>query len=716
MAGRSTLVSRLPIFRRSTGKKQDSLPSSPSSGNANGVHTSSPSSTNSSSSSTGKRRNIFRSSSIGFHSKKHSNHKLDTVEAVDLSQHNGSQAADSSFQKVDLEESIKSKSRHSFGFGGHRGKKITRSQTEDFEKGKEQATNRNVFTNCISSGTNEGDDSGFLDDYSKRSSKHSSKKLLLPKSFSSHYKLSKQCQYTSVVEQPRDIAKSAGMEPTNVGTPGSCPGEIAECSLQSPMLSTDHTTAHTPSEFIPITEDSVSEADVLPNCSPAVSHVDNFGHDVTTSQVFINQVTSIVGSNSLLCKENSHQAETSTVNTESAVTVLRKDFTILDIDEESLDTDDGKEISGQEEKVQVHAQVLEVTNPESDNPQKIPIDQTEVRVGNKTSDAIMIQEASQVIVSLKPDLKTCHPRNTHAVALASSLSPYRDVIRMERRLRSSSESTAGSARLHLNLRDVHTGEISSLQKQKANSSSSKLDSLDVLNNLGSCELDEDDLMLDLDFPEDQRHRFVCREDSNQSIASCLALMHSPMETSIDKIPGRDPKALDTTHGAISVQSQKDIHLGDFRPSSSCLPGVPLTDWCLPREDEIGGLEALPFRLMMQDCTAVKTLLLRLKRILQEQSTEMSPASSIHSLPVSPGTEKQLLSKDVTKDERSSLMLQLKEKDDLILKLQDELAKAQSLQKSVSHRMDKSTQTEIIGHDKGCYRGIIDKHLILEGHS
>ncbi|XP_033890197.2 serine-rich coiled-coil domain-containing protein 1-like isoform X2 [Acipenser ruthenus] len=674
MAGRSTLVSRLPIFRRSTGKKQDSLPSSPSSGNVNGVHTPSPSSTNSSSSSTGKRRNIFRTSSIGFHSKKHSDHKLDTVEPVDLSQHNGSQAADSSFQKVDLEESIKSKSRHSFGFGGHRGKKITRSQTEDFEKGKEQSTNRNMFTNCISSGTNEGDDSGFLDDYSKRSSKQSSKKLL-PKSFSSHYKLSKQSQSTCVMEQPRDIAKSAGMEPTNLGTPGSCPGEIAECSLQSPMLSTDHTTAHTPSEFIPITEDSVSEADVLPNCSPAVSHVDNFGHDVTTSQVFLNPVTSIGGSNSLLCKESSHQAETSAVNTESAVTVLRIDSTILDIDEESLDTDDGKEISGQEEKIQVHAQVLEITNPESDNPQKIPTDQTEVRVGNKTSDAIVIQEASQVIVSLKPDLKMCHPKNTHAVALASSLSPYRDVIRMERRLRSSSEGTAGSARLNLNLRDVHTGEISSLQKQKANSSSSKLDSLDVLNNLGSCELDEDDLMLDLDIPEDQRHHFVCREDSNQSIASCLALMHSPMETSIDKIPGREPKALDTTHGAISIQSQKEINLGDFRPSSSCLPGVPLTDWCLPREDEIGGLEALPFRLMMQDCTAVKTLLLRLKRILQE---------------------------DITKDECSLLMLQLKEKDELILTLQDELAKVQSLQKTVSHRMDKSTQTEIIGHDGTAY--------------
>ncbi|XP_041081932.1 serine-rich coiled-coil domain-containing protein 1-like isoform X1 [Polyodon spathula] len=89
---------------------------------------------------------------------------------------------------------------------------------------------------------------------------------------------------------------------------------------------------------------------------------------------------------------------------------------------------------------------------------------------------------------------------------------------------------------------------------------------------------------------------------------------------------------------------------------------------------------------------------------------MSPASSVHSLPVSPGTEKQLLSKDVTKGERSSLMLQLKEKDDLILKLQDELAKAQSLEKSVSHRMDKSTQTEIIGHDVICLNRPMNQNL------
>lgn len=40
--------------------------------------------------------------------------------------------------------------------------------------------------------------------------------------------------------------------------------------------------------------------------------------------------------------------------------------------------------------------------------------------------------------------------------------------------------------------------------------------------------------------------------------------------------------------------------------------------CVSRDDELfSGLETLPFRLMQQDCTAMKTLLLRLRRVLQE---------------------------------------------------------------------------------------------------
>lgn len=258
---RSTLVSRLPIFRRSASKRQDSLPSSPSSGGvANGVHTSSPSSTNSSSSSTGKRRSLFRTPSLSFHAKRSA--QPPRPDPAQPSLGNGGQAPDAAFPRAD--DSGRGKTRHSFGFGGHRHKKITRSQTEDFEKA---SSNRSLFINCISSGTNEGDDSGFLDDYSgsRRSSKH--KKQLLPKSFSSHHRFSRQ---QAPAPEPARPPETGGEAP-GTGTPGSCPGELGESSLQSPMLSEDRTTAVTPSEFVPVTEDSVSEAEPLPVLSPTAA-------------------------------------------------------------------------------------------------------------------------------------------------------------------------------------------------------------------------------------------------------------------------------------------------------------------------------------------------------------------------------------------------------------------------------------------------------------
>ncbi|PNJ52777.1 LOW QUALITY PROTEIN: CCSER1 isoform 11 [Pongo abelii] len=51
---------------------------------------------------------------------------------------------------------------------------------------------------------------------------------------------------------------------------------------------------------------------------------------------------------------------------------------------------------------------------------------------------------------------------------------------------------------------------------------------------------------------------------------------------------------------------------------------------------------------------------------------MSPASSTTSLPVSPLTEEPVPFKDIMKDECSMLKLQLKEKDELISQLQEEL--------------------------------------------
>nr|KAF6430903.1 coiled-coil serine rich protein 1 [Rousettus aegyptiacus] len=51
-----------------------------------------------------------------------------------------------------------------------------------------------------------------------------------------------------------------------------------------------------------------------------------------------------------------------------------------------------------------------------------------------------------------------------------------------------------------------------------------------------------------------------------------------------------------------------------------------------------------------------------------------------------------------KDECSMLKLQLKERDELISQLQEELEKVQHLQKAFASRVDKSTQTELPGCD------------------
>lgn len=50
---------------------------------------------------------------------------------------------------------------------------------------------------------------------------------------------------------------------------------------------------------------------------------------------------------------------------------------------------------------------------------------------------------------------------------------------------------------------------------------------------------------------------------------------------------------------------------------------------LGRDEELPGLEALPLRLMQQDCTAVKTLLLRLRRTLQEVTPPPHGTATTH---------------------------------------------------------------------------------------
>ncbi|KAM9392305.1 serine-rich coiled-coil domain-containing protein 1 isoform 2-T2 [Pholidichthys leucotaenia] len=688
---RSALVSRLPIFRRSTNKRQESLPSSPSSGGVgNGVHTSSPSSTNSSSGSTGKRRSLFRTPSLGFNTKRNSDPRVQPInlnltpplaQSTDANGNN-QQTVTTSASTGFNDGGGRSKSRHSFGFGSHRQKKITRSQTEDFDKASSasSATNRNVFINCISSsGANEGDDSGFLDDYSggsnnnKRSSRH--KKQLLPKSFSAHHRFSR----TSDHHRPPEVnleppSSTATITPGAEGlTPGSWPGELlgagGESSLQSPMISEDRTTAITPSEFIPITEDSVSEVDALPAPSPASGLApgptsvsgqptntappdpplapENFSVAVSASQVFFTPVQSNTEKPLLpdtsTANNTDYETAISLSEPETAVPCLPlQEQSVEEREEERQEVRKGSSAGKREELVQdrqtgYHTETTSESEARAVRSEGCHSNPEHSERRPRTT--LSFQERGSFCGCHEP--RSSHLRKPHAASVCSSASPYHEVMRMERRLRSSSEG-AGGPRIHGNHREALGMEGCGLFKHRHNSSSSKLGSLDVLNNLGSSELDEDDLMLDLDLSDDQRHRHVSREDSSQSLASCLNLLPSPLETG-DRTVGRE-------------NIQREIS----RPTS-LLPA----DWSavlgLSREEDSipPGLETLPLRLMQQECTAVKTLLLRLRRTLQE-STETSPASSLQSLPISPCSEKSLPFKPVEADDCPSLSLVLPE--------------------------------------------------------
>ncbi|KAM6075933.1 serine-rich coiled-coil domain-containing protein 1 isoform 2-T2 [Chlamydotis macqueenii] len=733
---RSTLVSRLPIFRRSISRRHDSLPSSPSSANAIGVHTSSPSSTNSSSGSTGKRRSIFRTPSISFHNRKGSEQKPDSS-SQNVNVSNGAQSSLSTFQKLSLEEHIKSRGRHSVGFGSSRNKKITRSLTDDFEKGKEPSANKNVFINCISSGKNEGDDSGFAEEQSRYSVKQSTRKLL-PKSFSSHYKFSKpvpESQSVSSVQQSRclEVKSYVESEPVIAMSSPPCSAETTEClgsSLQSPLLSADLTAAQTPSDFVALTEDSVSEVDALPSNGTGVLLADDFGHNVSTSQIIFNPAaapareTNVVESAghsagvSPVSHTSSCSAESNTLLKTSAANQTK---VLLQANE--LHINDARHI-GEMHSANVHLETFALQRREeamvlSPKAQELSGDRDESTPSKHMRETIPVMESKIVPCSEPQSFKTQQGYETvcSKVDLANSFSPYRESRFVEKRLRSSSEGTAGGSRLIVKPRDGNTEELNSLRKQRASSSSSKMNSMDVLNNLGSCELDEDDLMLDLEFLEEQHHhRSVCREDSYQSIVSCAAVVLTPVEPTVDTRKKEQTVMPDVSKQNLSLKLSKEVDQGEARyPRVSQLAGSPSVEWPFTGLEEGGGIESLPFRLMLQDCTAVKTLLLKMKRVLQE-STDMSPASSTTSLPVSPLPEEPLFFKDGIKDECLVLKLQLKERDELIAQLREELEKAQSFQKALVSQADKSTQTELVGHDalwnSSCSEGLVYKPISI----
>ncbi|XP_063773400.1 serine-rich coiled-coil domain-containing protein 1 isoform X2 [Pseudophryne corroboree] len=702
---RSTLVSRLPIFRRNLSRRKDSLPSSPSSNNTGALPSSSPSSTNSSSGSTGKRRSIFRTPSLSFHHRKDSsNQRFESSQVTDISP-----TTQNAVKNLDLDEQSKTKVRSCTSIPGSCRKKITRSITEDFERRKDHSANKNLFTNCL--GKSEGDDSGFTDDEVTRSVKHSSRKLL-PRSFSSHYRFSKhgsQCQRPSSlqasgrteevrVHQETDslLAKPVLSNATEIT-------EHTEKSVQSTLISTDHTTApQTPSDFT-FMDDSASEADSLPNSVNQQSIKQHFYHSVSTSPnaASPNDAATQVNEDKKMIDDNCQRESLSLTKQKAGIAVYRSGSNsslvcskqLLPICE--LSTSDASDVQNGTGEQHIDIPVFH-NGGQHYSTECFP----------KKSESVAYQcdltptmpNHHSVPETKGTETQTSLMQHSHTrVNYASSFSPYRDGRYAERRLRSSSEGTAGGSRITFKPKEGNTEEFTHFRKQRTISTSSKMNSMDVLNNLGSCELDEDDLMLDLEFTEEQQLRRVCREDSYQSIVSCSAVVLSHVEQASETNKPKEEAKTETAKRNLFLHLAKENDQEDAKCPRVCqMPNSPSLEWPFAQEDSTS-LESLPFRLMMQDCTSVKTLLLKMKRILQE-STEMSPASSTASLPISPIAERSLPFKDIMKDECSMLKLQLKERDELIHQLQEELKIARTLQSLHFSKQDKCTQTEFANHE------------------
>ncbi|KAM4050885.1 serine-rich coiled-coil domain-containing protein 1 isoform 1-T2 [Anomaloglossus baeobatrachus] len=705
---RSALVSRLPIFRRTLSRRQDSLPSSPSSNNTGGLHSSSPSSTNSSSGSTGKRRSIFRTPSLSFQ------HKKESDQRYECSQGRSNSVADqNALKNLDLEEQSKIKLKSSTCISGSSRKKITRSFTENFEGKKEHSSHKNVFTNCL--GKSE-DDSGFTEDQTRRSLKHSSRKLL-PRSFSSHYRFSKhgsQCttpspsQTSGCKEEVHSPTETKSLPNKSVQHSTTEVTDCIEYSLQSPLISTDHTTApQTPSDFT-FMDDSASEADSLPNSTYQHSSKQHC-HLVPTSQNVASplSITRKEENGKGVAEYNSQCDGLAFTRPKVEALVERAESNpslvcskpLLPICE--LSSSNGYNVKNGTGEQEIDKTIFQ-NGEHSYSTQTFPKRSEPAVYHKRHATSTMpnhhsLQETNG-IASLETQSAMIQHGHTR-VNYASSFSPHRDGRYSERRLRSSSEGTAGGSRMTFKPKEGHSDELSHFRKQRTISTSSKMNSMDVLNNLGSCELDEDDLMLDLEFTEEQQLRRVCREDSYQSIVSCSAVVLSHMEqaSETNKSKEEEPKTVETTKRNLFLHLPKDSDPDDTKCPRACqVPSSPSVDWPFTQED-CTGLESLPFRLMMQDCTSVKTLLLKMKRILQE-STELSPATSTASLPISPMAEKGLPFKDIMKDDCSMLKLQLKERDELIHQLQEELKAARTLQPLNVLKQDKYTQTEVLNHD------------------
>ncbi|XP_058043889.1 serine-rich coiled-coil domain-containing protein 2 isoform X2 [Ahaetulla prasina] len=213
--------------------------------------------------------------------------------------------------------------------------------------------------------------------------------------------------------------------------------------------------------------------------------------------------------------------------------------------------------------------------------------------------------------------------------------------------------------------------------------SSEMNSIDILNNLESCDLEDDDLMLDVDLPEDTPCDNEEYDNMNRYERPDRNIRQQKAEGLWKRTPQRwntqDHYHLsptehysrlrnDLNRGCNYVESPPVSHLEGYG-ASGLYP--PLRS--LPANTVV--LDEMTLRHMVQECTAVKTQLLKMKRILHQNDENMSLHNITFSVPSSPEElePEPTYKTDELLSEITQLKDDLKKKDETIQELERRLA-------------------------------------------
>ncbi|XP_027702098.1 serine-rich coiled-coil domain-containing protein 2 isoform X1 [Vombatus ursinus] len=216
--------------------------------------------------------------------------------------------------------------------------------------------------------------------------------------------------------------------------------------------------------------------------------------------------------------------------------------------------------------------------------------------------------------------------------------------------------------------------------------SSEMNSIDILNNLDSCDLEDDDLMLDVDLPEDAPLKNVECENMNRFDGSDRNVRQHQegfWKRPPQRWSGQEHYRLSHSdschqHGKTDLSRGSPYresplsHFESYRGSSLYQGPRMLVD--VPEHAVM--LDEMTLWHMVQDCTAVKTQLLKLKRLLHQNDGNGSQDIQL-SLPSSPEPEPevgdQIYKNEDLLNDIKLLKEELKKKDEKIQQLEQQLA-------------------------------------------